>query len=72
MRMTDSGSEDAVDRADSRTADEQVNADVTLPAVPFGEWPSPISAADVARGQATGAFPTVIGSDAWWQQGLPG
>ena len=40
-------------------------------AVPFGAWPSPISAADVARGCTRISFPMVIGGDAWWQEGRP-
>jgi dipeptidyl aminopeptidase/acylaminoacyl peptidase len=42
-----------------------------IPAVPFGAWPSPIDAADVARGRLRIAFPTVIGGDVWWQEGRP-
>ncbi len=73
MRMTESGNEVVSDPAvtDSIAADEQLNAQVTAPAVPFGEWPSPITAAEIATAQVTGSFPTIIGSDAWWQQGLP-
>lgn len=40
-------------------------------AVPYGAWPSPISAADVARDHVKLSFPTVIGDDVWWQEGLP-
>ncbi|HEY2316216.1 MAG TPA: prolyl oligopeptidase family serine peptidase [Streptosporangiaceae bacterium] len=70
--MTDSGSEVAVDSTGQPDGtDGQVNADVTVPAVPFGEWPSPITAVEVASAQATGSFPTVLGSDTWWQLGLP-
>ena len=72
MPMTDSGSEVAVGAAgQSDTAFEQVSADETIPAIPFGEWPSPITAAAVASGQRTGSFPIVLGSDTWWQIGLP-
>src|SRR5271166_404566 len=73
MRMTESGNEVVTDPAetDSMAADEQLNAEVTAPAVPFGEWPSPITAADIASARVTGSFPTIIGSEAWWQQGLP-
>ena len=42
-----------------------------LPQAPFGSWPSPISAADVARGRVRLSFPTVIGADVWWQEGRP-
>jgi dipeptidyl aminopeptidase/acylaminoacyl peptidase len=71
--MTESGNKVVTDPAvtDSIAADEQLNAQVTAPAVPFGEWPSPITAAEIATAQVTGSFPTIIGSDAWWQQGLP-
>jgi dipeptidyl aminopeptidase/acylaminoacyl peptidase len=41
------------------------------PAIPFGEWPSPISAVDVARGRLRIAFPTVIDGEVWWQEGRP-
>jgi dipeptidyl aminopeptidase/acylaminoacyl peptidase len=73
MRMTESGNEVVTDPAvsDGSAPDEQLTAQVTAPAVPFGEWPSPISAAEIATAQVTGTFPTIIGSDAWWQQGLP-
>ncbi len=72
MRMTDSGNEVAADPAKpAGITDDQVNVDVTVPAVPFGEWPSPITAAEIASGQVTGSFPIILGSDAWWQLGLP-
>ncbi|MBC6464043.1 prolyl oligopeptidase family serine peptidase [Actinomadura alba] len=38
---------------------------------PFGSWPSPISAADVARGQLRLGFPSVQGNDVWWQETRP-
>jgi dipeptidyl aminopeptidase/acylaminoacyl peptidase len=72
MSMTDSGSEVAVDSTvQSDATDMQVNVDPTVPAVPFGEWPSPITAAEVASSQVTGSFPRVAGADTWWQVGLP-
>ena len=37
--------------------------------IPFGEWPSPITAADVARGRRRLRHPTVIGDQVWWQEG---
>ena len=43
-----------------------------IPAIPFGEWPSPIQAADVARGPVQIGFPIAIGGDTWWQEGRPG
>ncbi|TDC87136.1 prolyl oligopeptidase family serine peptidase [Actinomadura sp. 7K507] len=39
--------------------------------LPFGSWPSPISAADVARARLRLSFPTVAGSDVWWQETRP-
>ncbi|MFY9890383.1 MAG: hypothetical protein WAK71_18855, partial [Streptosporangiaceae bacterium] len=70
--MTDSGHEAAVDPAGpAGTAVQPDSSTVALPAVPFGEWPSPITAAEVASGQVKVSAPMVLGSDAWWQQGLP-
>jgi dipeptidyl aminopeptidase/acylaminoacyl peptidase len=43
----------------------------SVPRVPFGEWPSPIAAADVARGRLRLSFPTVTGGEVWWQEGRP-
>jgi dipeptidyl aminopeptidase/acylaminoacyl peptidase len=43
----------------------------TPPPVPFGAWPSPVTAADVARGRLRIGFPTVIGGEVWWQEGRP-
>lgn len=39
--------------------------------LPFGSWPSPISAADVARAGLRLGFPTVRGDDIWWQESRP-
>ncbi len=41
------------------------------PRIPYGAWPSPITAADVAKGQVTVSFPLVRGTDVWWQEGRP-
>jgi hypothetical protein len=38
---------------------------------PYGEWPSPIGGADVARLQVGLAFPTIVGADVWWQEMRP-
>jgi dipeptidyl aminopeptidase/acylaminoacyl peptidase len=43
----------------------------TPPSVPYGAWPSPVTAADVARGRLRLGFPTVIGGDLWWQEVRP-
>ncbi|HSZ43051.1 MAG TPA: prolyl oligopeptidase family serine peptidase, partial [Trebonia sp.] len=70
--MTDSGSEVAVGSTEqSGAADVQVNVDITVPAVPFGEWHSPITAAQVAKAHE-GSFPTVVAGDVWWQVEVPG
>jgi dipeptidyl aminopeptidase/acylaminoacyl peptidase len=42
-----------------------------LPEVPFGAWPSPITAAQVAGGRIRVAYPTVIGETTWWQEDKP-
>ncbi|MEU4827367.1 prolyl oligopeptidase family serine peptidase [Actinomadura citrea] len=39
--------------------------------LPYGSWPSPISAADVARARLRLSFPTVMGDDVWWQETRP-
>ena len=39
--------------------------------LPYGSWPSPISAADVARARLRLSFPTVAGDDVWWQETRP-
>ncbi|WP_131737564.1 dipeptidyl-peptidase 5 [Actinomadura roseirufa] len=39
--------------------------------LPYGSWPSPISAADVARARLRLSFPTVAGDDVWWQESRP-
>ena len=72
MRMTDSGDEAAVGPSGpDGTPGEEVGAKAALPAVPFGEWPSPITAAQVARGQVRVSSPVILGDETWWQQGLP-
>jgi len=70
MRMTDSGTEISAASADAETQEPE-SAQALLPAVPYGEWPSPITAAEIASGQPSGSFPIIIGADTWWQQGLP-
>ncbi len=44
---------------------------VSAPRIPYGAWPSPITAADVARGQVLISYPMVTGADVWWQEGRP-
>jgi dipeptidyl aminopeptidase/acylaminoacyl peptidase len=72
MRMTASGNEanDPAVTAEPAAAD-QASPEPQLPAVPFGEWPSPITAAEVARAEASGVFPAAAGGHIWWQQVLP-
>jgi dipeptidyl aminopeptidase/acylaminoacyl peptidase len=67
MPMTDSGTHTTAEQA----PEEQAPPQITAPAVPFGEWPSPITAAEIASGQAAGSFPAVLGADTWWQQRQP-
>jgi dipeptidyl aminopeptidase/acylaminoacyl peptidase len=37
--------------------------------LPYGAWPSPISAADVARGFRQLGGVSIVGDDVWWQEG---
>jgi len=39
--------------------------------IPYGEWPSPITAAQVAGSRLRVAFPTVIGAATFWQENRP-
>ncbi len=73
MPMTASGHE-AGDPAVTAgtTVEDEVSAEPAVPAVPFGEWPSPILAAEIAGAEGGCSFPTVLGSSVWWQQALPG
>jgi dipeptidyl aminopeptidase/acylaminoacyl peptidase len=72
MPMTDSGSHAGIElTGQPDSADTQVQTEPAGPAVPFGEWPSPITAADIAIAQPAGSFPTVRRRDIWWQVGLP-
>jgi dipeptidyl aminopeptidase/acylaminoacyl peptidase len=43
----------------------------TPPPVPYGAWPSPVTAAGVAHGRLRLGFPIIIGGDVWWQEGRP-
>ena len=38
---------------------------------PYGEWPSPISAADVAKGHIRLSFPLITDQVVWWQETKP-
>jgi dipeptidyl aminopeptidase/acylaminoacyl peptidase len=38
---------------------------------PYGSWPSPISAADVAKARLRLSHPTVHGDSVWWQESRP-
>lgn len=39
--------------------------------MPYGEWPSPIRAADVASGDLLANFPTFVGDELWWAERRP-
>jgi dipeptidyl aminopeptidase/acylaminoacyl peptidase len=71
MAMTASGNEAGEPAVAGGLAEAQVSDVPQLPEVPYGEWPSPITAADLARAEAPGRFPIVVGSSVWWQQLLP-
>jgi dipeptidyl aminopeptidase/acylaminoacyl peptidase len=65
-----SAAEDSAGRSGHR-AGGGADTVATVPRVPFGEWSSPITAADVARGRLRLSFPTMIGGEVWWQEGRP-
>lgn len=48
---------------------------MTAQTLPYGTWPSPISAADVARGSLDLEFPAAVpsadGVEVWWLEGRP-
>jgi dipeptidyl aminopeptidase/acylaminoacyl peptidase len=46
-------------------------AEPVLPRVPYGEWPSPITAEQVASGRLRVDMPTVFGEWTWWQEDRP-
>jgi dipeptidyl aminopeptidase/acylaminoacyl peptidase len=71
MPMTDSVL-GAMSEAAVTAAGTTVSAEgAVIPAIPFGAWPSPITAADVAGDRLRLSFPTVLGGDTWWQEGRP-
>lgn len=39
--------------------------------LPYGEWPSPITAADVASGDLLPNFPSLVGDELWWAERRP-
>ena len=39
--------------------------------VPYGAWPSPMTAADVARGVVRLSAPRLVGAEVWWGEGRP-
>jgi dipeptidyl aminopeptidase/acylaminoacyl peptidase len=65
------GSADTPDGETATAAGQPSAADTAIPAIQFGAWPSPITAADVARGRIRISYPIVIGEDTWWQEGRP-
>jgi dipeptidyl aminopeptidase/acylaminoacyl peptidase len=68
--MTD-GATDAADSAQDSSRTPEAPAEAHKPEVPYGEWPSPITAADVAGAGLRLSFATVIGGDVWWQEVRP-
>lgn len=39
--------------------------------LPYGSWPSPVTAADIARGASRLGFPSVVGDEVWWEESHP-
>jgi len=53
----------------ARRPDEWMCDNVTGRVIaPYGEWPSPVSAGDVARARVRIAYPTVRAGRVWWQE----
>jgi dipeptidyl aminopeptidase/acylaminoacyl peptidase len=44
---------------------------MTTETTSYGEWPSPIEGADVARKRVGLSFPVITGTDVWWQETRP-
>jgi dipeptidyl aminopeptidase/acylaminoacyl peptidase len=44
---------------------------MTTETASYGEWPSPITGADVARSRVGLAFPVLAGEHVWWQESRP-
>ncbi|MBC7680418.1 MAG: hypothetical protein H7233_15735, partial [Pseudorhodobacter sp.] len=38
---------------------------------PYGAWPSPLSAAQVAAGSVVPSWPRLVGDEVWWSQMRP-
>ncbi len=55
----------------TETAGNGTETAAAVAAIPFGAWPSPITAADVARSRLRLAYPKAIGGDVWWQEMRP-
>ena len=55
----------------TETARNGADTAPAVPAISFGAWPSPITAADVARSRLRLAYPRVIGGEVWWQEARP-
>ncbi|HEX9031375.1 MAG TPA: prolyl oligopeptidase family serine peptidase [Streptosporangiaceae bacterium] len=70
--MTDYQTETTAGAAEPGQATQSADeARRDLPEIPYGEWPSPITAAQVAGSRLRVAFPTVIGESTWWQEDRP-
>jgi dipeptidyl aminopeptidase/acylaminoacyl peptidase len=68
------------DRLDERGTADPAGVDGAGPAtVPYGAWPSPLTAAAVARGEVPLSSPRIVGSagsagsagEVWWAEGRP-
>jgi dipeptidyl aminopeptidase/acylaminoacyl peptidase len=73
MPMTESGADVTADGTEGQAGEQtgEQAPEPALPEVPYGEWPSPISAADIAAGKSIASYPDISGKDVWWQLSLP-
>jgi dipeptidyl aminopeptidase/acylaminoacyl peptidase len=44
---------------------------MTTETASYGEWPSPVTGADVARNRVGLSFPVIAGEHVWWQESRP-
>jgi dipeptidyl aminopeptidase/acylaminoacyl peptidase len=65
------GVANGIAESSSETVGNGANTATPVPAISFGAWPSPITAAEVARSRIRLAYPIVIGGEVWWQEGRP-
>jgi dipeptidyl aminopeptidase/acylaminoacyl peptidase len=72
MATTDESPSSGAGAVGAEAATTATAAESAPPQVPYGAWPSPITADQVASDRTRLSFPIVIGTSIWWQEQLPG